>query len=188
MKNEITIYLMRHGLDNEIFIGGWSEGGLIEKGINQTELAKEYIIKNIKEIKTIYHSGLKRTIETAEIINDTLKLPMFFLKEIKELNKGKLNGMNANLAKTMYPEYFPNPLVNQKYPEGESLKDLYNRVKVFLKNIDKYDKSLLITHRGFINMLYFILNDIEINYDKNQFDVVHGSIHELKFCKIKRIF
>lgn len=188
MKNETTIYLMRHGLDDESFIGGWSEGGLIEEGINQVDLSKEYIIKNIKEIKTIYHSGLKRTIETAEIINDTLKLPMFTLEVIKELNKGILNGMDLNVAKNMYPNFFPNPLINQRYPSGESLKDLYNRVKAFLKNIDKYDKSLLITHRGTINMLYFILNDIEINYDKKRFDVTHGSIHKLKFSKIKRIF
>lgn len=179
---------MRHGLDDETFIGGWSKGELIEKGIKQVENATDFIVQNIDEIKTIYHSGLFRTIQSTEIVNRRLNLPNFTLECLKELNKGELNGMAINIAKSRYPEYFPNPSIDEKYPNGESLKDLYNRVKIFLKEIDKYDKSLLITHRGFINMIYFILNDIEINYNKKQFGVVHGSIHKLELGKIKRIY
>ena len=41
------------------------------------------------------------------------------------------------------------------------------------------DNTLLITHRGVINMLYFILNDISLNMDKKQFGVLPASVHEL---------
>ncbi len=37
-------------------------------------------------------------------------------------------------------------------------------------------------------MIYFVLNDIEINYDKKQFNVVHSSVHKLELGKINRIF
>lgn len=187
MKNDLTIYLMRHGLDDEKYIGGWSDIGLVESGIKQIENTTNLIADNIKDIKVIYHSGLKRTIDTAEIVNKSLCLPMYALDSLKELNKGELNGMEIVKAKELYSNYFPNPAIDQKYSNGESLLDLYKRVKQFVDNIDIYDKSLLITHRGFINMIYFILSDMEINYDKEQFNVTHSSIHKLEKGKIKRI-
>ncbi len=188
MKNNTVIYLMRHGLDNESFVGGWSSGGLTDEGKLQVGKSADFIVQNIKDINTIYHSGLNRTIETTSIINEKLKLPVFELSDIRELNKGILNGMEVNLAKNLYPNYFPNPLITDRYPNGESLQDLYDRVAQFLNNIDNYDHSLLVTHRGFINMIYFILNKINLNYNKTQFNVTHGSIHKLELNKIRRIY
>jgi len=48
---------------------------------------------------------------------------------LKELNKGNLNGAEIVEEKELYSDYFPNPAVDQRYPNGESLLDLYNRVK-----------------------------------------------------------
>ena len=188
MKNNTIIYLMRHGLDNESFVGGWSSGGLTDEGKLQVEKSADFIVRNIKDINTIYHSGLNRTIETASIINEKLKLPVYELSDIKELNKGILNGMEVNLAKNLYPNYFHNPLITDRYPNGESVQDLYDRVAQFLNSIDNYNHSLLITHRGVINMLYFILNNINLNYNKTQFNVIHGSIHKIELNKIKRLY
>jgi len=188
MLDSTIIYLMRHGLDDETFVGGWSNGGLIKEGKEQVECATKFISQNINDISTIYHSGLNRAIETADIVNEVVDLPIISLDDLKELNKGRLNGMEVNVAKNMYPNFFPNPSIYEKYPDGESLQDLHDRVKSFLKNSDEYDKSLLVTHRGVINMIYFILNDIEINYDKKQFDVGHGSIHKIELGKINKIF
>lgn len=188
MNDNLVIYLMRHGLDDEKYIGGWNNIGLTEEGIKQVEAGADFIAKNINDINIIYHSGLKRTIETAKIINQRLNLPTFILNDLRELNKGTLNGMELNLAKNMFPEYFPAPLIDQRYPNGESLIDLYERVKMFLEYASILDKTLLITHRGFINMIYFILNEIELNYNKTQFNVEHGSIHKLELTQINRIY
>ena len=187
MKDNTIVYFMRHGLDDESFVGGWSNGGLTAEGILQVEKSADFIVENIKDINNIYHSGLNRTIKTTNIINEKLKLPVIELNDIRELNKGVLNGMEVNLAKSLYPNYFPNPLINERYPNGESLYDLYDRVVKFLDKIDNYNKSLLITHRGFINMIYFIINNINLNNNKTQFNVTHGSIHKLELKKIKRI-
>ena len=40
------IYLVRHGLDDENYIGGWSDVDLIDEGIKQIESTREYIVNN----------------------------------------------------------------------------------------------------------------------------------------------
>ena len=42
----------------------------------------------------------------------------------------------------------------------------------------KEDDTLIVTHRGYINMLYYILNDIPLDMKKERFDVVTASVHE----------
>ncbi len=83
--------------------------------------------------------------------------------------------------------FIKNLTIYNKYPEGESMIELYKRMKLFLNTIKK-DNILLITHRGVINMFYYILNDIFVDMDKEKFGVEHGSIHEIKISKkfIKR--
>ena len=70
--------------------------------------------------------------------------------------------------------------------------DLYKRVRELLINgyFNDKDLSLLVTHRGFINMLYFILNDIDLSLDKEKFNVTHASVHELdiKNKRIRKLF
>lgn len=79
--------------------------------------------------------------------------------------------------------------IYDKYPEGESMIDLYKRMKLFLNTLNE-DNVLLITHRGVINMFYYILNDIFVDMNKEKFNVEHGSIHEMNIDKklIRRIY
>ena len=68
--------------------------------------------------------------------------------------------------------------------------DLYKRMQTYLKKIKDLDNVMLVTHRGVINMFYYLLNDIELNMDKGMFNVVHGSVHEMDINKklIRRIY
>jgi len=184
------IYLLRHGLDDETRIGGWSDVGLIEEGIIQVKKAKDFLEKENFPITKIYHSGVTRALETANIINELYKLELIELPDLKKLNKGELNGMDVNLANKLYPEFKDLNDINKIYPNGESFTGFHKRVKSFINNIDEYESSLFITHRGFINQLYFVLNNIPINLDKKQFNVTHASIHELDLNTktIRRIY
>lgn len=67
--------------------------------------------------------------------------------------------------------------------------DLYRRIKKLLENIDEYDNSLIITHRGVINMIYVLLNNDKLTMDKEKYGVEHASVHELDLekRKIRRI-
>lgn len=183
------IYLLRHGLDDESFIGGYSNVGLIKEGKIQVNDSAKWLKANVTKINKIYSSDVKRAIESAEIVNKYLKLDIEYTKDLRELNKGLLNGMPKHEAELLYPDYINVKDINLKYPNGESMLDLYKRIKILLDSISKYDDSLIVTHRGVINMIYTLLNNDTLSMDKKRYNVVHASVHELDLekNKIRRI-
>lgn len=173
------IYLLRHGLDDERFIGGYSQIGLIPEGIRQVKEIAAFIETNNLEIQRIISSDVKRAIETAQIVNQRLDLDITYDSTFRELDKGKLNGMPKETAKIEYPEYIDVKDIKLKYPNGESMQEFYERIKESLEYILSLDNVLIITHRGVINMLYYILNNVPLDMDKEKFNVTHASLHEL---------
>ena len=73
------IYLLRHGLDDESKIGGWSDVGLTKEGIKQIKEAKNFITENIS-FRDIVSSDIKRASESAKIINEDFNKKMDYLK------------------------------------------------------------------------------------------------------------
>ena len=183
------IYLVRHGLDDESYIGGHSNIGLTEVGIKQVEDTGIWIKENNIKVSKIYTSDIKRAVTTSNIIGAILKLDIIKTSELRELDKGLLTGLKKEDAFNKYPEYMNMDRINVKYPNGESMLDLYNRIKLLLKNIDEYDNSLLITHRAVINIIYVILNNDKLTMNKEKYRVEHASVHELNLekRKIRRI-
>lgn len=174
------IYLMRHGQDDETYVGGWSDVSLIEEGREQVRNSALWIKDNLN-IKDIQCSDVKRAIETSEIVSSTLGIPYELNSNLREQNKGLLNGVEKSIAYTMYPGFTDGEIkVDTVFPEGESLRDLYERIKKYLDKImEMKDDTLLITHRGVINMIYFLLNNKELDMNKKQFGVEVASVHEL---------
>lgn len=183
------IYLIRHGLDDERFIGGYSNAGLIDLGVKQIEDSSRWLLEQDFDIRKIYTSDITRAIDSANIIAKYLHLDIKVDERLREQNKGLLNGMDRNVAEKLYSDYLFTKDVNVRYPEGESLIDLYLRIKEWLLDISYYDNSLLVTHRGVINMIYYLSCNDELNMDKSKYDVRHGSVHEfdIKKSKIRRI-
>lgn len=183
------IYLVRHGLDDESYIGGHSNVDLTEIGIKQVENTGLWLKENNIKVSKIYTSDIKRAVATSNIIGKILNLDIIKTSELRELDKGLLTGLKKEVTINKYPEYIKVNRIDVKYPNGESMLDLYKRMKLLLKNIDKYDNSLLVTHRGVINMIYVLLNNDELTMDKEKYDVEHASVHELNLekRKIRRI-
>lgn len=179
------IYLLRHGLDNEKYIGGWSDIPLTKEGVNQVLNTASKIKQNDIQIKKVIASNVRRALQTAEIIAPIIGITGYETSDLlKEQNKGHLNGMEEIVASSLYPEYAKgNIQVDTIYPDGESLENLYTRIRENLKYFASLeDDTLLVTHRGVINMLYYILNDIPLDMKKDRFDVTHASLHA---CDIK---
>lgn len=183
------IYLVRHGLDDERFIGGYSNVPLIEEGKKQIELSAQFLKENIIGINKIYTSDVLRAVQSAHIINKYLNLDIEEIKTLREQDKGSLNGMPRERVKILYPYYIDVNDIFAKYPNGESMMDLYKRIKIFLEIINNYDNTLLVTHRGVINMIYTLMLNDELSMNKERYNVTHASIHELDLekKKIRRI-
>ena len=183
------IYLMRHGQDDENFIGGWSDKSLTEAGIQEVKKKGLWLKENLK-IEKIITSDILRAKQTALIIKQYLQVPLEIDPRLREQNKGVLNGLNRREAYHLYRDYLETKDVNKQFLEGESLRDLYERIKIYLKEILKEpENTLFITHRGVINMIYYILQNRKLDMNKKQFQVEVTSIHELDKAKklIRRI-
>ena len=185
------IYLLRHGRDDEDFLGGWSDNKLTSKGKKQIKEAALLIKKSGIKINKIVTSPIYRAQESAKIVGEILGINNIEISEyLKEQNKGILNGMNKEIANKNYPEYLIST-VDTVYPEGESLRDLNKRI---IGNMDFFNNleggTLLITHRGVINSFYYYLNNIPLDMNKTQFNVTFASLHALDLDKktIKKVF
>ncbi len=174
----MVVYLMRHGQDDENYIGGWSKVGLTKEGKMEVIDTALWIKDNL-HIDRVIVSDIRRAMQTAEIVCDILRLSFLPSTELREQNKGLLNGMLQEKAQKEYGELLNHVTVDTVYPEGESLRDLYNRIKIYIeKLLTLKSDTLIITHRGVINMIYFILNNKELDMDKKQFGVTTASVHE----------
>lgn len=179
---------MRHGLDDENYIGGWSDVSLIEEGRIAVQSSANWIKNNLR-IEKIISSDIKRACETSHIVSETLNVPIIYDSNLREQSKGDLNGLLKEEAQKRYPEFLTGITIETKYPHGSSLKELYQHMSNYLEKLRGLDQILLVTHRGNINMIYYLLYGIPLDMDKKRFQVEHASIHELdlKLRKIRRI-
>ena len=184
------IYLVRHGLDDETFIGGWSDVDLTSTGIKQVENTRDYIVDNNLLINNIISSDVKRAKTTSHIINEKLNVDIILDKNLRELDKGTYTGIKKILLSDKELNSISNYEIYDRYPNGESMYDLYERIKKLLEKIKDKDNTLIVTHRGVINMIYYILNEISLDMNKERFNVTHASLHELDINKklIRRIY
>ncbi len=183
-------YLLRHGLDDERFIGGWSNVELVEEGIEQVKRTIEFMEESQIVFDRIYSSDIKRAVETARLVSDAYHIPIELQPCLRELDKGLLTGMPKEQAEQLYPDYMENVGIYASYPKGESMLDLYRRQKEVLEWLLGLEKCLIVTHRGPINMYYFHLNHESLSNDKKRFGVTHASLHELdpKQKVLKKIY
>lgn len=184
------IYLMRNGHDEEGFTRGWSETHLTPEGVKESVNARNFIVNKGLVINNILSSDITRAKETARIINTKLNVPYEITRILNEQNKGTLNGISLEKAKIEFNEFITTNDIYKRFPQGESLNDFYNRILYYFNDILKDDNTLIVTHSGVINMIYYILTNSKLDFNKERFNVTHGSIHEYnpKLKKIKRIY
>lgn len=175
----MKIYIVRHGQDDNTVRGGWSDCSLTNLGIEQAKSLAELLKYNCVEynIGKIITSDLKRAVQTAEIVADALDLKTEKSAELREVNNGDLAGMKNEIADKLYPNlYWRNLEWQQKYPNGESPEDFYERVyeawNNLTQNYKNYDRNiLLITHGGVINIIKTIVNNEKYSNKNKYFGV-----------------
>lgn len=184
---------IRHAKDDENYRGGWSSQDILPEGKKQAEKLANYLKEHQGDlkIKKIVTSDLQRAITTTDIANAFLGVPMELEPELREMNNGDLAGILNEEALVKYPELFFKTLgMDEKYPNGESPIDFYNRIKDwFYKAVDFYKKSdgnvAFVTHSGVINIIYYIVKRLEWSNKEKPFKIGNCSIHILDVSKME---
>lgn len=184
---------IRHGKDDGNYRGGWSNQDITSEGKEQAHKLAKYLEENKEglNLKKFVVSDLKRALTTANIANEFLDLPVVLEPELREINNGDLAGMLNDDVLVKYPGLFFNTLeMDEKYPNGESPIDFYNRIKDwFYQAIEVYKDEdgniAFVTHSGVINIIYYIVKGLNWRNKEKSFKIGNCSIHILDLSKMK---
>lgn len=180
----MNILFVRHGKDSDQHRGGWSQLDLLPEGKREAKTLADYLVQH----KEDYHftkmitSDLKRAETTATILAEVLQLPLEKESSLRETNNGDLAGMLNSEADQKFPRlYFRSLAMDKHYPNGESPREFYQRIKTwfqrFLQENNNSDETqIVVTHGGVINIIYHLVNQIEWTNKSNLFHVKHCSI------------
>ena len=180
----MNILFVRHGKDSDQHRGGWSQLDLLPEGKREAKTLADYLVQH----KEDYHftkmitSDLKRAETTATILAEVLQLPLEKESSLRETNNGDLAGMLNSEADQKFPRlYFRSLAMDKHYPNGESPRKFYQRIKTWFQrflqeNDDSDETQIVVTHGGVINIIYHLVNQIEWTNKSNLFHVKHCSI------------
>lgn len=183
----MKIIFVRHGEEDSRYRGGWSDLDLIEEGVLQAKKLADHIKENadLYDIEKIISSDLKRAMSTAYYISRELEIPIIKNERLREINNGDLAGMLNEIALVKFPNLFFRTLdMNEKYPNGESPKDFYERIKGWFEEFVKVHQNdkgniLIVTHSGVINVIYHLVKNIKWNNKNSMFKANNCAIHIL---------
>ena len=158
-----TITLLRHGESAGNANGqiqGQSDMPLTEKGHEQIRsIAHSWQVSD-RHFDLILASPLLRARATAEIIAESLKIPIEFDPMLVERSFGDIEGkVYADIIQEIPPVDFNHPYLRPG-GNGESMIDLFIRASMVLQNLLTRPEGsyLMVSHGAFLNMtMYCIL-------------------------------
>lgn len=161
----MDIFLLRHSLTE------WNEEGkmlgktdldLTKQGIILAKETTKRLSKKDLSFDIILSSEMKRTYQTAQIINNFYHLPIRIDRRLNERAQGALEGMGINELNERCSEInFATPLVGR-----ESILTFTKRViEVFdeIAKFDEYEKILVVGHSGVFRLFMAYKIKIRIN-------------------------
>jgi probable phosphoglycerate mutase len=186
----MKIFLVRHGMDEEGYRGGWSQRGLIEEGITQSERLGDYLYHHSEQYKinTMISSDLPRAVQTTKELEKRLDRKAHYLKDWREMNNGDLAGMPNKEAEVKYAGIYFNSLgMDTPFPGGESPRNFHNRICTSFGDLcqsieqQKVESNvLLVTHGGVINILYYLLGNRNWTNTSEFHSIGNTSIHTVE--------
>ncbi len=163
------LLLVRHGeteLKSSKRLWGHTDVKLSALGLKQAERLRDRLAT--QKIDAIYSSDLQRALATAKIIASRYQVEVTACAELREINFGKIEGLNFEEIIQLYPELVKSLMQrgpNLKFPGGESLDELSNRVSKFVDRLKKHtteETILIVVHSGVLRTLICQLLGIEL--------------------------
>lgn len=160
----MKLYVIRHGLtelNKKRVLNGQIDEPLSPEGFEQARIAVTFIPE---EVKYIYTSSMLRTRQTAEVINEKLKLPLSAQDELREIHMGSIAGHAWDTLESGQELKSKHRSVQFDYRSlgGESADEVKARLIAFLMEINEKHQDgevLLVTHGGIIRILHLLERD-----------------------------
>jgi len=175
--------LLRHGeteWNTKKRIQGFSNSPLTAKGISQTR--KWAATLQQWKWDQIYASDLGRVKQTAAILNQSLQLPTFFDKRLREQNWGDWEGLTIPAIKKDYKEELKKRVAlgwEFSAPGGETRSSVLERVFETLHSINKDHpgkRTIIICHQGVIKAILYHLSNRQFLPEEDPL-IQHNNFH-----------
>ncbi|MDM5329047.1 histidine phosphatase family protein [Neobacillus sp. CF12] len=186
----MNIYLIRHGeaehnVDKTVMAHTHdSQHSLTELGQKQAQVTAEFF-KNIVSPKAVlYSSPYLRTMQTAQAIHSALPegVPFYENPLIREWELGNLYDFTDRTPEKK-KEFKAAGQFYFRFQNGESLADVYLRATMFMNTVvervkqqQRYEDVVIVTHAAFIHMLLTFLMNWPIEDLKNFKPVENASV------------
>ena len=150
------VYFVRHGENPANLTREFShrvvDYPLNERGVAQARATARYFAG--REIAAVYSSPLRRAAQTADIIAETLGLPVCVAETFREVNVGALeleppNEVNWALHDRIFAEWFGGQ-ASSCFPDGEDLIALTQRMRQGLLDVlrGRHDQQVIVVAHG----------------------------------------
>lgn len=178
----MELILCRHGESHggikENFAGVADDSPLTKKGLKQTFI----FIKIFKKygVQKVYYSPKERARKIAEIIDQKLKIPYQVIPELSERNWGKWGNEPWEIISKRLDKLSLEKRYKFTPPDGESWKHFEKRLLKAMRKIEaeaireRYKTVAIVTHRGSLRALFYILLKANIKKLK-KFSIEVGS-------------
>lgn len=146
------LLLMRHGEaeSNVLDMIASGEAGrkadLTEQGVKMAKSAAKKLSK--EKVVAIYASPFMRTKETAELVAETLGLPVIFDDRLREINSGAMDGKTVKEFYIAFPE--PSDRWTHAPEGGENFSETRKRMMAFVReiNLKHAGETVLVVSHG----------------------------------------
>ncbi len=193
----MKIYLIRHSEsidDIENCYGGIADFDLTENGKDKVKQYKKET--DNYGIERIYTSPYKRAYQTAQILNENIKVELKVIEDIRELNShGIRSGVNKELAKSIFSyvlqkeEYKDTGYYQGKtFLGGEDIGEFDNRVKGAINSILQDSKDVktiaIVTHGNVCKSIFKMILNVDkkielddlattiLDYNDDKFNII----------------
>ena len=144
MKTKLSYFVHGTTVDNENNISsGWSDVELSDLGIKQSIELWEKI--KARDFDIVFCSDLKRAVHSADLVFGG-KVQIIQDKRLRECNYGEYNGSPSTEVDKIREQ-----IIDDRFPSGESYKDVEARMKSFLDDLVKSYKGksvAIVSHQG----------------------------------------
>lgn len=154
MKNIITIQHTQSVHHTNGMVGSWTDWDLSALGKQQADTIGRNLAALAGDTKyVLYASDLKRAVQTAQAVGRHLGLTPVLRAELREGNLGKACGKSVQWLRENLEQ--PEKTVDDRlFSDGESRRDIWNRLLPFFNEIMENDQEniILVSHGGLLSV------------------------------------